>query len=203
MSRIDDAMSRPTIVSLAAALALAACSPEVAPAGRSSVEPPQAPAAPVPTQVAAAPVSAAPPEPPPPPPVAPPDVVAVAMTELAPSQGPLLPLLKREAERAKAKGLKPYVEFYADWCPPCKTLAASMNDPAMMQAFKGIYVIKLNLDDWHDQAKSSGYQVKFIPSFFAIEKEGRQTGTPFVAATWTKRTTPAAMAGELGAFFKG
>lgn len=125
-----------------------------------------------------------------------------AMVELAPTQGDLLPLLRAEAGRAKKRGLAPFVEFYADWCAPCKVLAKSMSDARVADAFRGTYVIKLNLDDWQDKLAGTGFDPRVIPAFYALDEEGRPTGRKIDEKAW-KKTTPATIAGPLAAFFRG
>jgi thiol-disulfide isomerase/thioredoxin len=154
------------------------------------------------------PPSAPPPDPPPPAsspaPPAPstPPPKPFALIELAPTQGDLLPLLRDEVGRAKAKSLRPVVEFYADWCPPCKIFDRSMHHPAMEEALAGIYLIKLNLDDWHDKLPGTGFTVKTIPQFYLLGESGRPTGKMLDGDKWG-RPTPAIMATSLKAFFAG
>ena len=110
------------------------------------------------------------------------------MTELAPTQGDLTPLLRAQFERARGKQLVPLVEFYADWCPPCRAFQEHMNDPPMAEALRGTYLIKLNLDDWHDKLEGTGFTVKAIPMFFLIGADGRP-GKMLDGDKWGRSTT--------------
>jgi thiol-disulfide isomerase/thioredoxin len=176
---------------------LAGCSSEQATSpGRTATELPPPPAASIPA--------------PPPPPASssssspeprPPERRFVTV-ELAPTQGDLVPLLRAEFGRARGKGLKPFVEFYADWCEPCRSLARSMSDARMIDAFTGTYIVKLNLDDWQDKLPPAGFMVKLIPSFYAFAEDGRPTGRVLTEKAWG-RSVPANMAGPLKAFFQG
>lgn len=123
------------------------------------------------------------------------------LIELAPTQGDLSPLLGEHVEKARARGLKPFVEFYADWCRPCKALAARMDDPLIVEAFTGTYVIKLNFDDWSQKLADSGFTPREIPMFYALDATGRPTGRKLSGDAWG-RATAENMAKALGPFFR-
>jgi thiol-disulfide isomerase/thioredoxin len=110
------------------------------------------------------------------------------LTELAPTQGELTPLLVMQFERARGKGLVEVVEFYADWCPPCRTFSASLDSPSMKDALAGALLVKLNLDDWHDKLKGTGFDVHSIPRFYVIGANGRPTGATLDGDKWGKPT---------------
>jgi thiol-disulfide isomerase/thioredoxin len=138
--------------------------------------------------------------PPPPSPPAPPPFV---LTELAPTQGDLTPLLRTAAERAREKGLRPVIEFYADWCPPCRAFDAGMRTPEITGALAGTYLVKLNMDDWHDKLKDTGFTVRSIPSFFFIGTDGRPAGKMLDGDKWGSKITPARMGEALRAWLRG
>lgn len=118
--------------------------------------------------------------------------------ELAPTQGDLLPLLRDEHQRARAKGLVPVVYFYADWCPPCRVFQQNMKAPEIADALDGVHLVKLNMDDWHDKLKGTGFAPKTIPSFYFVTEAGRPTGKLLDGDKW-KKATP----GQIGAAIKG
>lgn len=121
------------------------------------------------------------------------------MVELAPTQGDLTPLLRDEAKRAKDKGLVPIVEFYADWCAPCRVFQRNQHAPEIAAALQGAHLVKLNLDDWHDKLKGTGFAPRTIPSFYVFGGDGRPTGKMLDGDKWGK-STPARMGAALAEF---
>jgi len=121
------------------------------------------------------------------------------LTELSPAQGDLAPLLRAQAERARDKHLLPVIEFYADWCAPCRAFQGSLDDPRMVEALRGTYLVKLNLDDWHDKLVGTGFTVRSIPAFYLVDSAGRPTGKMLDGDRWGK-PTPASMSASLGKF---
>ncbi len=111
-----------------------------------------------------------------------------ALTELAPTQGDLLPLLADQFARAQKRQLRPVVEFYADWCGPCRAFQASLGEPSMTEALRGTFLIKLNMDDWHDKLGGTGYDLKSIPFFYLLGPDGRPAGKVLDGDKWGKST---------------
>lgn len=124
------------------------------------------------------------------------------LVELAPTMGDLLPLLREHAARAREKKLRPFVEFYADWCRPCRDLHASMGNAQVIDALRNTYIVKLNFDDWQDKIDGSGFVPRKIPVFYAIGADGRATGRK-VALDSGVKITPENIAPLLKAFFQG
>jgi thiol-disulfide isomerase/thioredoxin len=178
---------------------LLGCGREAAPGpapreiAQAPVTPPPAPL-PEPTATATASASALPPAPP---------ARRFMMVELSPTQGDLAPLLKDVSARAKEKGLRPLVEFYADWCAPCRVLQENLKDPQIADALEGTYLVRLNLDDWHDKLRGTTIKVvKTIPSFYLLGDDGRPNGKMLDGDKWGK-STPSRMGAALKAFLDG
>lgn len=64
------------------------------------------------------------------------------------------------------------VDFYADWCPPCKAIAPVYEKLAAQHAIDGVLAFaKVNVDHVQDAARTHG--VTAMPTFMFF-KEGRQ-----------------------------
>ena len=62
------------------------------------------------------------------------------------------------------------VDFYADWCGPCKIVAPVLEDLAREYAGK-IMVYKVNTED--EQELASVFGIRSIPTILFIPKEGQ------------------------------
>lgn len=116
------------------------------------------------------------------------------------SDTPLNHLLKAEVQKAREQGRDPYVEFYADWCPPCKALRKNLGDERMVDAFTGTYIIQLNLDEWKSELPEAGFTVPGIPMFFELDAAGKPTGRIISGGAWGE-DIPENMAPPLKEFF--
>ena len=74
-------------------------------------------------------------------------------------------------------------------------IAAVIEEP-----FRTGDVVKLNLDDWHDKLRGTGFAPKKIPSFYLINDAGRPTGKTFDGDKWGKAPSPGRMAAAIKAF---
>jgi thiol:disulfide interchange protein len=122
------------------------------------------------------------------------------VVRLASADGDLRELLKAEAQKARQLGRFPFVEFYADWCPPCNALSKNLGDARMVDAFSGTYIIRLNLDEWNTRLAGTGFQVIGIPVFFELDQDGKPTGRNITGGAWGE-DSPENMAPLLKAFF--
>jgi thiol-disulfide isomerase/thioredoxin len=104
------------------------------------------------------------------------------------------------AVTASARSLKPFVYATAKWCAPCKKLNASLADPRMKDAFKGTYVVKLDIDEFDEKKLTAmGVRVRAVPSFFELGADGSPTGRAMIG-DWGP-DVPENMAPALKRFF--
>ena len=82
----------------------------------------------------------------------------------------ILKVNSQNFEEEVLKNEKPVlVDFYADWCGPCKMLSPIVDQVA--EENEDIKVVKVNVDDAQDLAMK--YQVMSIPTLVVI-KEGKE-----------------------------
>lgn len=122
------------------------------------------------------------------------------LVRLRPSEGPLGDLLKAEARKAQEEDRTPYIEVDATWCSSCQELNASLGDERMIDAFKGTYIIRLDLDEWKSDLSDAGFYVQGVPAFFQIDEAGRPTGHNITGAAWGENI-PENMAPPLKEYF--
>ncbi|MCX4240250.1 TlpA family protein disulfide reductase [Paraliomyxa miuraensis] len=119
-----------------------------------------------------------------------------------PPGGELPGLLAEHAALAKQANLAPFVELWAEWCPPCKKLEAAMGDPRIEKAFAGVYLIRLDSDQWSGKLEGTGLDASAIPVFFELDAQGKVTGRKIDGGAWGE-DVPENMAPPLDAFFHG
>ena len=120
----------------------------------------------------------------------------------ATSQG-LQSLVKAEVAKARGRRLKPIVYVGAGWCEPCRAIHAHQRDPRMVDAFKGTYVIELDMDDWGaGDMGALGYETKAIPVFMVVGDDASARGPKIDGGAWGDNI-PENMAPPLKRFFAG
>ncbi|NNK45733.1 MAG: redoxin family protein, partial [Altererythrobacter sp.] len=58
------------------------------------------------------------------------------------------------------------VDFWAEWCGPCKQLTPVLEKVAAEYADKGVVLVKVNVDE--EKFIASQFQVKSIPTVYAM-----------------------------------
>jgi len=79
---------------------------------------------------------------------------------------------EKSIERFKAEVVEPsmtklvILDFWAEWCGPCKALAPMLEKVAAEYADKGVVLAKINVDE--EKFIASQFQVQSIPAVFAM-----------------------------------
>lgn len=82
-------------------------------------------------------------------------------------------------EDAKAlagiEGKLAFVEFYADWCSPCKWMEkTTFADPTVIKTLNENYIpIKVNIDDFDGYGWKKEYNVSTLPTILIFNSSGR------------------------------
>jgi thioredoxin 1 len=88
---------------------------------------------------------------------------------------------EKNTETWKFAGNRPcIVDFYADWCAPCRITSPILEDLAKVYAGK-IDIYKVNVDD--EQELASIFGVQSIPSFLFCPLQGEPTMSSGIANT--------------------
>ena len=66
------------------------------------------------------------------------------------------------------------IDFYADWCSPCKKVAPALEELAKEYSGK-VYIYKINIDKERELAALFG--IRNIPTYLIIPKEGKPSLT--------------------------
>jgi hypothetical protein len=95
-----------------------------------------------------------------------------AVTEVRPSDGALQAVLADAHRKASARGLAAYAQVYADWCAPCRALRSVIDDPAMVEARRGVYLVRVEYDAWKDPVRALAGGDVSVPYLFEIMPDG-------------------------------
>jgi thiol-disulfide isomerase/thioredoxin len=124
------------------------------------------------------------------------------LVRIYPKDGALQKQLAAEVKKAQALGQTPFVEFDATWCPPCKAITVSLADqnPLILDAYRGVYLIHLDVDEWGWGNSTAGFNVDGIPIFFKLDRDGKPTGATIDGDAWGENI-PENFAPVLAKFF--
>jgi thioredoxin len=89
-------------------------------------------------------------------------------------------LEKNPTEWKYSGNLPCIVDFYADWCGPCRTASPILEELA--QKYKGqIVVYKVNTDNEKELARA--FNIQGIPAFLWVPKSGKPTMSSGIASS--------------------
>ncbi len=118
-------------------------------------------------------------------------------------RGDLREQLRSHAGEAELRGLRPFVEFGAIWCPPSSMFGRILEDPQMVAALAGVYLIRAESDHFEaDDLVDAGFAIRGVPVFFELDAEGVATGRKIDGGAWGADTVEN-MSRVMGQFFAG
>jgi thiol:disulfide interchange protein len=75
--------------------------------------------------------------------------------------------------QAKETGRHIFVDFYADWCAPCKQLdAETLTNPRVLAASTNWLMVKIDVD--RNPALAQYYNVQILPALLVLSPEGKE-----------------------------
>jgi hypothetical protein len=116
-------------------------------------------------------------------------------------RGDLREQLRTHAGEAELRGLRPFVEFGASWCPPSAMFGRVLDDPSMVAALAGVYLIRAESDHFEaDQLIEAGFNIRSVPVFYELDAEGEPSGRQINGGAWGADTVEN-MSRVMGEFF--
>ncbi len=113
----------------------------------------------------------------------------------------LVEQLRTHAGEAERRGLRPFLEFGAVWCPPSRLFGEALEHPRMITAMAGVYLIRAESDDF-SAAELERFGVRSVPVFYELDAEGEPTGRRIDGGAWGADTLDN-MVRVMGPFFAG
>ena len=92
------------------------------------------------------------------------------------ADGPLAPIVRSFAERARGEGRVPLVYVGATWCEPCRYFHAAAERGELDSVLPPLALLELDLDRDSARIDEAGYHSQMIPLFAVPGLDGRGTG---------------------------
>jgi thiol:disulfide interchange protein len=102
------------------------------------------------------------------------------VVDIDPRDGTYAEQMRVNYARADSLGQMPYLELGAPWCGPCRLVAKSLGDSAVMHALRGTYLMRFDIDRWQPVNRDSLARV--IPVIIALDRRGAWTNRRLVGA---------------------
>lgn len=115
---------------------------------------------------------------------------------------PLAAQLREHASVAEDRGLRPFLEFGAMWCPPSRMFGEILEDPRMQAALAGVYLVRAEIDDFTNDPLARQLNAVSVPVFYELDAEGQSTGRTITGAAWGEDTIEN-MSRTMARFFAG
>lgn len=113
-------------------------------------------------------------------------IAALALTVLSSGWAETLDLMPgQELPPSLIKGKPNLVEFYADWCGPCKNMAPKLETFANDTANNTV-LLRINVDQHQELAKQ--FEFKSIPFFVRYDDSGNEISRGQEARDWVNST---------------
>lgn len=95
------------------------------------------------------------------------------------------PYSTAELERARAQGKPVFIDFFADWCIPCKELDKfTFTDPEVIEQSRNFVMLKADLTSFNSpevKALRDQYRIRGVPTLVMLDPTGREVpGTRIV-----------------------
>jgi hypothetical protein len=121
--------------------------------------------------------------------------------QLVPGSTSLEEMLKQEFAKAAKVKRTPFVELTTPRCPPCMAIQKSLKDARMVDAFTGVYLIRLDVDVWKDKLGQRGFDAAVLPRFYLLSEAGNAEAQSITGDAWGEDDAEN-MAPPLKAFFR-
>jgi hypothetical protein len=115
---------------------------------------------------------------------------------------PLTALLREHTNAAELAKLRPFLEFGAAWCPPSRIFGDALEDPRMRSALAGVYLIRVDMDDFMNDSYVQELGPRSVPVFYELDAEGWPTGRTINGGAWGADTVEN-MSRTMSDFFAG
>lgn len=78
-------------------------------------------------------------------------------------------------EIAATEGKYIFIDFYADWCVPCKWMdQTTYTDDQVVKTLKSHFIpVKINIDDFDGYTLKEEYNVRVLPTIIILDQNGR------------------------------
>jgi hypothetical protein len=120
---------------------------------------------------------------------------------LEPDPGDIEVAISRAAPNAEGERLRPSVYFSIDFLPSCQLIERSWQEPWLMEALQGVYLIEINLNR-PDEPTNPEFDTRLLPAFYELDPRGKPTGRKLDSTAWDDES-PESISAAIRAFFRG